>query len=328
MARLHGARRRCLRAVADRGRRRPGRAADRRPALHLGLGCRAGAAPAVPAARGSPTCARARPSRPTSGCSTSGRTRGPSAPTPRRLTSFNADVLADIELREPVERHATVDGRDIQGWFLPGGDGAATARPRDPRRPAHALRLVAGLGVPDPRRGRDRRLLLQPARLRGLRRGVQRRQPPRLGPRADARRPGRRRRAGRRRPRRPRPPRRHRRLVRRLPDELDRRPRPALPGGDDLPLGQRHGRRCSRPATSPAATGRGSSSTRRRGTTRPTSARSRRSPTPTGSGRRCSSSTPSATSGRRSPRPRRCSPSCARIAGRSACCASPRRPTS
>ena len=43
--------------------------------------------------------------------------------TPRRLTSFNAEVLADIELREPVERHVTVDGRDIQGWFLPGGDG-------------------------------------------------------------------------------------------------------------------------------------------------------------------------------------------------------------
>jgi dipeptidyl aminopeptidase/acylaminoacyl peptidase len=42
---------------------------------------------------------------------------------PRRLTSFNAEVLADIELREPLERHATVDGRDIQGWFLSGGDG-------------------------------------------------------------------------------------------------------------------------------------------------------------------------------------------------------------
>ena len=69
----------------------------------------------------------------------------------------------------------TVDGRDIQGWFIPAGDGRATARRRDPRRPAHALRLVAGLGVPGPRGGRDRRLLLQPARLRGLRRGVQRR---------------------------------------------------------------------------------------------------------------------------------------------------------
>ena len=42
---------------------------------------------------------------------------------PRRLTTFNAAALADIDLHEPVERHATVDGRDIQGWFLPAGDG-------------------------------------------------------------------------------------------------------------------------------------------------------------------------------------------------------------
>ncbi|HEX6868553.1 MAG TPA: S9 family peptidase, partial [Candidatus Limnocylindrales bacterium] len=42
---------------------------------------------------------------------------------PRRLTSLNADVLAEIDLRTPLERHATVDGRDIQGWFLPAGDG-------------------------------------------------------------------------------------------------------------------------------------------------------------------------------------------------------------
>jgi Dipeptidyl aminopeptidases/acylaminoacyl-peptidases len=33
-------------------------------------------------------------------------------------------VLAELELREPLERQATVDGRDIQGWFLPAGDGA------------------------------------------------------------------------------------------------------------------------------------------------------------------------------------------------------------
>jgi dipeptidyl aminopeptidase/acylaminoacyl peptidase len=43
---------------------------------------------------------------------------------PRRLTSFNADVLAELDLREPVERRTTVDGREIQGWLLPGGDGA------------------------------------------------------------------------------------------------------------------------------------------------------------------------------------------------------------
>ena len=48
----------------------------------------------------------------------SGRSRGPVG---RRLTSLNKDVLADLALREPIERHATVDGRDIQGWFLPAG---------------------------------------------------------------------------------------------------------------------------------------------------------------------------------------------------------------
>lgn len=47
---------------------------------------------------------------------------------PRRVTAFNEEALADVELREPVERHVTVDGRDIQGWFLP-ADGA-TGRPR------------------------------------------------------------------------------------------------------------------------------------------------------------------------------------------------------
>jgi dipeptidyl aminopeptidase/acylaminoacyl peptidase len=40
---------------------------------------------------------------------------------PRRLTSFNADVLDELVLVEPVERHSTVDGLDIQGWFIPSG---------------------------------------------------------------------------------------------------------------------------------------------------------------------------------------------------------------
>jgi acylaminoacyl-peptidase len=48
---------------------------------------------------------------------------------PRRLTAFNAEALADIELREPIERHVTVDGRDIQGWHLPAGGGGRGARP-------------------------------------------------------------------------------------------------------------------------------------------------------------------------------------------------------
>ena len=41
---------------------------------------------------------------------------------PRRLTDLNHDAFAEIELREPVERWATVDGRRIQGWFLAGAD--------------------------------------------------------------------------------------------------------------------------------------------------------------------------------------------------------------
>ncbi len=51
-------------------------------------------------------------------------TDGAAAGAPRRLTGFNADLLADLELREPQERHSTVDGRQIQGWFIPAsGDG-------------------------------------------------------------------------------------------------------------------------------------------------------------------------------------------------------------
>ena len=42
---------------------------------------------------------------------------------PRRLTEFNRDVMSELSLRQPVERHVTVDGRDIQGWLLPGGNG-------------------------------------------------------------------------------------------------------------------------------------------------------------------------------------------------------------
>jgi len=47
---------------------------------------------------------------------------------PRRVTSFNADALADVELAEPSERHVTVEGRDIQGWYLPPLATADTAR--------------------------------------------------------------------------------------------------------------------------------------------------------------------------------------------------------
>ena len=85
------------------------------------------------------------------------------------------------------------------GLAVPGRRREAAHGRRDPRRPAHALRLVA-----DPGSGRSsrapgcRRPGLQPPRFRGLRRGLQPREPRRLGRRADVRRHGRR---GRRRSR-------------------------------------------------------------------------------------------------------------------------------
>jgi dipeptidyl aminopeptidase/acylaminoacyl peptidase len=45
------------------------------------------------------------------------------AAAPRRLTDLNRETLAEIELREPVERWVAVDGRRIQGWFLAGAAG-------------------------------------------------------------------------------------------------------------------------------------------------------------------------------------------------------------
>ncbi len=45
------------------------------------------------------------------------------APRPRRLTTLNADVLADLALHAAVERRVTVDGREIGGWFIPAGVG-------------------------------------------------------------------------------------------------------------------------------------------------------------------------------------------------------------
>ncbi len=96
---------------------------------------------------------------------------------PRRLTQFNAAVLADIDLREPVERHATVDGRDIQGWFLPAGDGPQPLVVEIHGGPHTLYGWALDVGIPGPGRCRHRGLLLQPAWLRGLWRGVQRCQP-------------------------------------------------------------------------------------------------------------------------------------------------------
>ena len=49
---------------------------------------------------------------------------------PRQLTTFNVEVLAEVELREPRERESTVDGRRIQGWFIPPAGDTADRAPR------------------------------------------------------------------------------------------------------------------------------------------------------------------------------------------------------
>lgn len=61
---------------------------------------------------------------------TGGSSRSKSHSKPRRLTSLNGDVLGEIQLATPIERHVTVDDRDIHGWLLPAGAGAGDgARP-------------------------------------------------------------------------------------------------------------------------------------------------------------------------------------------------------
>ena len=156
------------------------------------------------------------------------------------------EAWQEIELVEPQSRWHEVAGRRIQGWFLPGlGHGAGrglAAGGRDPRRPG--TRSTAGRSIWEwqclvgarasastPATRAARRATAQDFNdanfgdwgtgpMRDVMAGVDAlvadglADPERLG--------------------------RDRRFVRRLPDQLDRRPRPALPGRDDLPLRQRH----------------------------------------------------------------------------------------
>ncbi|HET7026636.1 MAG TPA: S9 family peptidase [Candidatus Limnocylindrales bacterium] len=43
----------------------------------------------------------------------------------RRLTGLNDELRDEVALVEPEEHWHRVDGRDVQGWFLPAGDGAS-----------------------------------------------------------------------------------------------------------------------------------------------------------------------------------------------------------
>ena len=91
------------------------------------------------------------------------RTSGVSTPRPRAIAAGPAPADL-VQRRRPRRLDAPRAGRAPRRGRRPRHPGLAhprrrrraAARPRDPRRPAHALRLVADLGVPDPRRGRDR----------------------------------------------------------------------------------------------------------------------------------------------------------------------------
>jgi acylaminoacyl-peptidase len=54
---------------------------------------------------------------------------------PRRLSELNGPTFDEVELRQPVERSVTVEGREIQGWFLAA---AGTGERGAARRPAAA----------------------------------------------------------------------------------------------------------------------------------------------------------------------------------------------
>jgi dipeptidyl aminopeptidase/acylaminoacyl peptidase len=57
----------------------------------------------------------------------------------RRASRFNDEALAEIELGEPLERHVTVDGRDIQGWYL-----APVVRPKGKSAPPPVVTEIHG----------------------------------------------------------------------------------------------------------------------------------------------------------------------------------------
>ena len=175
---LHGAGPRLLRAVADRPRRRRRGAPDRGSPLPVGLARRRDARTAASGSRRS-----ARPPRrsATSTSSTSAPTAGRAGATGalRRITRFNDDVLAEIDVRAP--RGALGDRRRARD---PGLAHPLRRRPSGASRrrscsqihggphtlygwaPYWEFQVLAGR--------RHQRPVHEPARLRGLRRGLQR----------------------------------------------------------------------------------------------------------------------------------------------------------
>ena len=160
----------------------------------------------------------------------------------RRITAFNDEVLADLELRQPEERWETVDGRRIQGWLIP----SAAAERGEPAplvlqihggphtlygwSPYWEFQVLAGAGISvlftNPRGsegyGEDFNSANLPDWGEGPMRDVMAHVDALVADRCGG----------------PRPARGHRRLVRRLPHQLDRGPHRPLCGGAHL--SQRH----------------------------------------------------------------------------------------
>ena len=212
-----------------------------------------------------------------------GRRRGAHRRSPRSTTPWRRS--SRWSSRSTATGRATA--ATIQGWLYPSGPGRQPLVLQIHGGP-HTLygwspmlewQILASTGVSV--------LGDEPARLRGLRRGVQPGQPGRLGRRPDGGRDRGRGPGDRRRARRSRPAGRHGRLVRRLPHELDRGPDRPLPGGADVPLRRRHAAAVPHRRHLAAASGPAPSSGATRGRTRPTSTRSHRSTARPTSAPRC-----------------------------------------
>ena len=208
----------------------------------------------------------------------------------RPITAFNEAVLAELDVRAPEERWETVDGREIQGWLIR----CAAAERGEPAplvleihggphtlygwAPYWEFQVLAGAGISvlytNPRGsegyGEDFNSANLPDWGDGPMRDVMAHVDALVA--AGVADPG--------------PARRDGRLVRRLPDELDRGPHRPLRGGDDLPQRDRpdepHADRRPRGRRSSGSW----SSGRSRGRSPTSTASSRRSPTPTRSTRR------------------------------------------
>ena len=189
---------------------------------------------------------------------------------PRALSSLNDELAGEIDWSSPSSGAGRATAATSRAGS-PGRERPPAAGARDPRWPAHALRLVADARVAGPRRSGGVGARVEPARLGRLRRGVQPRQPRRLGRRTDGATCSR---ASTRRSRTAWP------IPTGWASPVARMAATSPTGSSDRPTGSRRPSRaapsstcgcCSSPATSRAPSGPGSSSAAARGRSRSTS---------------------------------------------------------